>query len=84
MRRPSAHPGGHAISADLIITNALVVTCDAAGTVVRDGAAAVKAGRIDAVGPAEQVGRDAAEVIDAQGRLLMPGLVNTQIGRAHV
>ena len=36
---------------DLVITNALVVTGDAAGTVIRDGAVAVEAGRIARVGP---------------------------------
>jgi 5-methylthioadenosine/S-adenosylhomocysteine deaminase len=62
---------------ELIITNALVLTCDAAGTVLRDGAVAVEAGRIARIGPAEVVGTAAREVIDARGMLLMPGLVNT-------
>lgn len=53
------------------------MTCDAAGTTVPEGAVAVKAGRIKALGPAAQIGRDAAQVIDAGGRLLMPGLINT-------
>ncbi|HVL22397.1 MAG TPA: amidohydrolase family protein, partial [Amaricoccus sp.] len=61
---------------DLVITNALVVTADAAGTVVADGAVAVAGGRIEAIGPAAAIGGDAREVIDARGMLLMPGLVN--------
>lgn len=67
------------MTADLIITNALVVTADAAGTVIRDGAVAVAGGRISALGPsAGIVGQGgAARVIDAGGMLLMPGLVNT-------
>jgi 5-methylthioadenosine/S-adenosylhomocysteine deaminase len=44
--------------------------------VVRDGAVAVADGRITAIGPAGTLGA-AREVIDAQGLLLMPGLINT-------
>ncbi len=62
---------------DLIVTNALVVTGDAAGTVVTDGAVAVRSGRIAAIGPAARIGLEAAEVVDAGGAILMPGLVNT-------
>ncbi|MFT3974584.1 MAG: amidohydrolase [Amaricoccus sp.] len=66
---------------DLVITNALVVTADAAGTVMPDGAVAVSGGRIARIGPAAEIGGDpaargASEVIDAGGMLLMPGLVN--------
>ncbi len=62
---------------DLIVTNALVVTADAAGTVIRDGAVAITAGRIDRLGPAAAIGTGAREVIDAGGMILMPGLINT-------
>jgi 5-methylthioadenosine/S-adenosylhomocysteine deaminase len=62
---------------DLIIANALVVTADAAGTVVRDGAVAVTRGRIARIGPAAEIGTDADAVIDGRGLLLMPGLINT-------
>ena len=65
------------MSSDLVVTNALVVTGDAAGTVIRDGAVAVAAGRIARVGPAAEVGAEAARVVDAGGMLLAPGLVNT-------
>jgi 5-methylthioadenosine/S-adenosylhomocysteine deaminase len=61
---------------DLIIENAVVVTGDAAGTVIRDGAAAVAGGRIAALGPAGTLG-PAREALDARGMLLMPGLINT-------
>jgi 5-methylthioadenosine/S-adenosylhomocysteine deaminase len=64
------------MTSDLIITGAVVVTCDAAGTVLRDGAVAVTAGRIARIGTAEEVGAGAREVIDARGLLLMPGLIN--------
>ena len=62
---------------DLIVTNALVVTVDAADRVIADGAVAVDGGRIARVGTAAEVGRDTREVVDARGMLLMPGLVNT-------
>ena len=62
---------------DLVITNALVVTADPAGTVIRDGAITVEEGRIARLGPSADVGTDARRVIDAGGMLLAPGLVNT-------
>lgn len=62
---------------DLIVTNAVVVTGDAAGTVVHEGAVGTRVGRVVAVGPAAEIGREAAEVVDARGAILMPGLVNT-------
>jgi 5-methylthioadenosine/S-adenosylhomocysteine deaminase len=65
------------MTADLILTHALVVAADAAGTVIRDGAVAVRDGRIERIGPAAEVGTDARELIDASGMLLMPGLINT-------
>jgi 5-methylthioadenosine/S-adenosylhomocysteine deaminase len=61
---------------DLIVTNALVLAADSAGTVIRDGAVAVAGGKIVRIGPSEAVGRDAREVIDAGGMMLMPGLIN--------
>lgn len=65
------------MSVDLIITNALVVTADAAGRVIREGALAVSAGRITRIGTAAEIGTDATRLIDASGMLLMPGLINT-------
>jgi 5-methylthioadenosine/S-adenosylhomocysteine deaminase len=69
------------LAQDLVITNALVLAADAAGTVIRDGAVAVKDGRIARIGTAAEIGADigagAREVIDAGGMILMPGLVNT-------
>jgi 5-methylthioadenosine/S-adenosylhomocysteine deaminase len=65
------------MQADLIVTNALIVTADAAGTVIRDSALAATGGRIDRLGPAAEIGTDAAAVHDARGMLLMPGLINT-------
>jgi 5-methylthioadenosine/S-adenosylhomocysteine deaminase len=65
--------------ADLLITGGTVLTVDDAGTVVPDGVVAVRDGVIVAVGPAAEVGAQfsPAEVLDATGCLVMPGLVNT-------
>ena len=68
---------------DLIVTNALIVTADAEGSVIRDGALAVAGGRIARIGPAAEIGHDAAEVLDARGMLLMPGLINTHCHAAN-
>ena len=65
------------VPADLVITNALIVTADAAGTVIPDGAAEVQGGRIIRLGPSAAIGADADRVIDARGMLVMPGLINT-------
>lgn len=58
---------------DLVIRNAVIVTADPARPVV-EGGLAVTAGRIEALG---EVPDRAQEVIDAQGGILAPGLVNT-------
>ncbi|MET7852054.1 amidohydrolase [Streptomyces avermitilis] len=64
---------------DLLVHGGDVLTVDEAGTVVRDGAVAVRAGEILAVGPAQELRARyaAAEDIDAEGCLVLPGLVNT-------
>ena len=61
---------------DLIVRAAHLVTCDGDMRVIDDGAVAVTDGRIVAVGPAADIGDAAAEVIEAEERILMPGLVN--------
>lgn len=65
---------------DLVITNAIVVTSDSNGRVIRDGAVAVSGARIAAIGTASELAPLAARarrVIDGSGHVLMPGLVNT-------
>jgi 5-methylthioadenosine/S-adenosylhomocysteine deaminase len=68
---------------DLVISGGTVVTMDGARRVIEDGAVAVAAGRIVAVGKRSEIaGRFAArEVIDARGRAVIPGLIN---GHTHV
>ena len=70
----------HAQKADLIVTNAKIVTLDPASTIAQ--ALAVREGRIVAVG-----GNDAVEAligsttrrIDAGGRTVIPGLIDSHI-----
>jgi 5-methylthioadenosine/S-adenosylhomocysteine deaminase len=65
-------------SADLLITNGRVLTLDGTGREIKAGAVAVRGDSIVALGPASdftdwQIERR----LDAQGGLIMPGLVNT-------
>jgi 5-methylthioadenosine/S-adenosylhomocysteine deaminase len=64
--------------ADLIITGGEVLTVDEAGTVIGHGAVAIRDGMIAAVGPAADIATRyaAAAVLDADGCLVLPGLVN--------
>ena len=63
---------------DIIIVNGTVLTMDAADTVIENAAVAVSGENIAYVGPADGVDvRNAAHVIDANGGLIMPGLINT-------
>ncbi|EPH45641.1 amidohydrolase [Streptomyces aurantiacus] len=64
---------------DLLVHGGDVLTVDASGTVVPDGAVAVRAGEIVEVGPAARLraAYTAAEEIDARGCLVLPGLINT-------
>ena len=67
------------ISVDLVIANGIVVTMDAGLTVIRDGSVVVDQGGIVAVGSSADLNERycAARSIDATGKLVMPGLVNT-------
>jgi 5-methylthioadenosine/S-adenosylhomocysteine deaminase len=67
------------IPADLLVTGGTVLTVDDAGTVVPDGAVAVRDGEIVAVGAAAELTARfaAAGTPDAAGCLVLPGLVDT-------
>jgi 5-methylthioadenosine/S-adenosylhomocysteine deaminase len=68
---------------DLIISGGTVVTMDASRRLIEDGAIAVSAGRIAAVGTLKEVTAQftARETIDASGKVIIPGLIN---GHTHV
>lgn len=61
-----------------VITNATIVTCDAARTVLYDSALAIDGSRIAAVGPTAQVRASYpdAEVVGGRGKAVFPGLIN--------
>src|SRR5487761_539604 len=64
--------------ADLLVRNAkLVATCDAAGRELAGGWVALTGGMISGVGASADPEPEAAEVLDASGCLVTPGLVNT-------
>lgn len=72
----TAAPGARV---DLVITGGTVVTMDDQGTVIADGAVAIDAGNIVAVGTAAgiQAQYAGAERVDASGQIILPGLINT-------
>ena len=63
---------------DALIENAVVITCDAEGTVIEDGAVAVRGKKIEDVGASGEMRRkyESLDRIDASGRAIMPGFVN--------
>ncbi len=63
----------------LVVTNATVVTMDAAGRVIANGAVAVDGSDIVGVDTADAIGGQfrGAETIDAGGQVVLPGLINT-------
>ena len=62
----------------IVIHGAAVATVDANDTVIYDGAVAVEADRIAAVGPSQEVlaRYPQAEKIDGTGKAVMPGFAN--------
>ncbi|GAC1534970.1 MAG: amidohydrolase family protein [Herpetosiphon sp.] len=67
---------------DLLLTHALVVTMDPAGTIISDGAVAIRGKEIVAVGAtADLADYTAVNTIDCAGCAIIPGLIN---GHAHV
>ena len=62
--------------ATLLIRSATVLTMNPARDILSDGAVLVEGGRIAYVGPSHGAPQRADEVIDARGKLVMPGLVN--------
>jgi 5-methylthioadenosine/S-adenosylhomocysteine deaminase len=65
--------------ADIIVTGGTVVTMDGSYRVIDGGAIAVRGERILAVGNAAEIASKyvAASIIDARGKVVMPGLINT-------
>lgn len=64
--------------ASLLVREAeLLVTMDEKRREIRGGSILIEGNRIVAVGPASEVPQEADRVIDARGKMVLPGLVNT-------
>jgi 5-methylthioadenosine/S-adenosylhomocysteine deaminase len=68
---------------DMIVSGGIVVTMDGARAILHDGSVAIKGDAIVAIGPRTEVENryKGAQVIDARGRLVLPGFIN---GHTHV
>ena len=66
-------------TADLLIVGGTIVTMDAEKRIIENGAVAVKNSEIIAVGTSSEIGEKyrAKQTIDAQGKVIIPGLINT-------
>ncbi len=71
--------------ADLLISGAYLITMDPARRVIPDGAVAIAGGKILAIGPRAEVEarHTAAEVIDARGKVMLPGLIDVHAHAGH-
>ena len=65
----------------LIVRHGLLITLDACGKVIHDGAVAIEDGIICEVGRTRDIKAryPFAEFIDAQGKVIMPGMINTHM-----
>jgi len=71
---------------DLLIKNALVITMDGKRRIIEDGAVAVEGDSIVAVGKSETLSDRyrVRKVIDAAGKAVLPGLINTHMHIGYV
>ncbi|WP_127753886.1 amidohydrolase family protein [Devosia sp. 1566] len=71
--------------ADLIITNAVIVTVDPDRRVISDGAIAIKGDRIIDIGTADEIAarHTAGEIIDGAGMAVIPGLIDVHAHAGH-
>ncbi len=68
---------------DLLITGPDLVTLDDYGTVIPDGAIAVRGNEISWIGPMTEADFDAAEVIHRPGSIASPGLIDSHFHTAQ-
>ncbi|MGH9547089.1 MAG: amidohydrolase family protein [Terriglobales bacterium] len=71
------------LKADLLVSGGTIVTMNSSRAILDDGAVVVQGDTIIAVGPRSELEAryDAAQTIDAKGKLVLPGFVN---GHTHV
>ncbi|XP_058093059.1 uncharacterized protein LOC131239385 isoform X6 [Magnolia sinica] len=67
----------------ILLHNAMIVTVDSQNRVFRNGGLVVDGDKITAIGQSPQILRDfsasADEIVDLQGRILLPGFINTHV-----
>jgi len=69
---------------DLLITGCDIVTADDKGTVLRDGALAIDAGRIAWIGPAAaSLGFAGRTALDGRGLIALPGMIDAHFHTAQ-
>ena len=64
---------------DILITDALIVTCDRTHSIIENGVMAVNQGKITALEYSNTLAaknRTAKKTISANGSIVMPGLIN--------
>lgn len=67
---------------DILIKDALIVTCDPAHAIIKNGLITVSDGRITALESSDTVSVDsfrAKKTISANGNIVMPGLINSTV-----
>lgn len=71
--------------ADLIVTNAVVVTVDPERRVLHDAAIAVQGDRILDIGPTDEIlaRHSAPEIIDGRDMVVLPGLIDVHAHAGH-
>ena len=63
---------------DLLITGGTIITMDGSHRIIENGAIAVRDGEIQQIGTAGELrGTRAKQIINATGRVIIPGLINT-------
>ena len=64
--------------ADVILTNAIVITMNADSDLFASGAVAIQGSRIVAVGVAREIAAEfeSKEIVDCGGKAVIPGLIN--------
>ena len=72
-------------SADMLVSNGIVLTLDNKNSQIKNGSVAIKKDKIVAVGDADEFAAwEVSKIIDASDCIIMPGLVNTHTHAAMV
>jgi 5-methylthioadenosine/S-adenosylhomocysteine deaminase len=85
LRLSAQEPAKEAVSVDLLVRGATIVTMDPERRVIENGYIAVRGDQIFAIGQNTATdypkGLSAKETVDASGKLILPGLIN---GHTHI